>query len=193
MVKIITSLGSGLMARNITGEKIIFTSLKVGTGIAGEENPYNFSSLKNQVESTEINNFSLINEKIIEMEAIFSNENFETAQSITEYGIYAKIEGEEEEQLYCYICRPELPENIPAYSSDTLTKKIKRFRIEVGTAENVTVSVDETIVYVTHENLNLRLSQKADLSELQKIKDYLGLEDLQSALGYSYLGEFYLG
>ena len=31
------------------------------------------------------------------------------------------------------------------------------------------------------------------IAELQKIKDYLGLESIENALGYSYLGEFYLG
>ena len=98
-----------------------------------------------------------------------------------------------EEKLYCYICRPELAENIPAFSSDTYTKKIKRFRLEIGTADGVTISVDSSIAYVTHDFLENALSLKSDLIELQKIKDYLGLEDLQSALGYSYLGEFYLG
>lgn len=192
MIKIIPHTGSSMIARSIAGEKLTFTTLKVGTGIVGAENPYDFTTLKSQVKSTDINSFKIINENLIQIEAIYSNEGFETAQAITEYGIYAKI-GEEEEKLYCYICRPELAENIPAFSSDTYTKKIKRFRLEIGTADGVTISVDSSIAYVTHDFLENALSLKSDLSELQKIKDYLGLEDLQSALGYSYLGEFYLG
>ncbi len=73
------------------------------------------------------------------------------------------------------------------------TKRIKRFKLEIGTADGVTISVDNSIAFVTREELNNVLSSKADLSELQKIKDYLGLESIENALGYSYLGEFYLG
>ena len=49
------------------------------------------------------------------------------------------------------------------------------------------------LTYVTHDFLENALALKSDIIELQKIKDYLGLENLQTALGYSYLGEFYLG
>ena len=193
MIKIITNSGASMIARNIAGEKLVFTSLKIGTGTLEEiANPYEFVNLKSEVKSTEISSFEILQEKIIQIEAIYSNEGFLTTQGITEYGIYAKI-GDDEERLYCYIYRPELVDNIPAFSSDTYTKKIKRFRLEIGTADGVTISVDSSIAYVTHDFLENALSLKSDLSELQKIKDYLGLEDLQSALGYSYLGEFYLG
>ena len=47
MIKIITNLGSSMIARSIAGEKLTFTSLKIGTGtVAIEENHYDFSNLK---------------------------------------------------------------------------------------------------------------------------------------------------
>lgn len=193
MIKIITNFGSSMIARSIAGEKLTFTSLKIGTGaVAVEENPYDFANLKLEVKTTEINSFEIIQENIVQVEAIYSNEGFLTTQAITEYGIYAKI-GDEAEKLYCYMYRPELVDNIPAFSTDTFTKRIKRFKLEIGTADGVTISVDNSIAFVTREELNNVLSSKADLSELQKIKDYLRLESIENALGYSYLGEFYLG
>lgn len=193
MIKIITNSGASMIARNIAGEKLVFTSLKIGTGTLEEiANPYEFVNLKSEVKSTEISNFEILQEKIIQIEAIYSNEGFLTTQSITEYGIYAKI-GDDEERLYCYIYRPELVDNIPAFSSDTFIKRIKRFKLEIGTADGVTIEVNNGILYITRDELNNILLNKVDVTELQKIKDYLGLENLQTALGYSYLGEFYLG
>lgn len=191
--KSLTHLGQTMLARQAAGETLTFTSIKIGDGIIAEgTNILLLTGLVNPVKSVDITEILVKNSINTEIKYTFSNEGFETPKAISEIGVYAKI-GNESEQLYAYADKSDNIDNVPAFSSDTLVHRISSVIMLVSNASNVKVELDETIVYVTHENLNLRLSQKADLSELQKIKDYLGLEDLQSALGYSYLGEFYLG
>lgn len=149
MIKVITNEGTSLIARQLAGETLSFTSVKIGTGtVADGEDTLAFTALKSQVKSADINSLAVISSKICQVEAVYSNEGFTERKGITEFGIYAKI-GTEEEKLYCYIYAPELIDYMPAYSTDTFTNRIKRFNLEVGTATTVTITVDESAVYVT--------------------------------------------
>lgn len=151
MIKVITNEGSSLIARQLAGEVLNFTTVKVGTGnVAGGENPLAFTALKTQVKSTDISSIKVISNNIAQVEAVYSNEGFTERLGITEYGIYAKI-GNEAEKLYCYMYAPELIDYMPAYSTDTFANRIKRFNLEVGTASEVQLVIDESAVYVTQE------------------------------------------
>lgn len=147
--RIITAQGESMLARQLAGEILSFTSVKIGRGALIETDvPYNFTAVKELVKSVPIAEpvaVSSENSNIAILKAIYSNEGFLTATNLIEYGIYAKI-GDEEEQLYCYI---NIPEFIPAYSTYTFVNKVKKFNIEVGTAESVQMKVNEEEVYVT--------------------------------------------
>lgn len=146
---VITQTGESMIARQVAGETLNFTSVKVGRGSLLETDvPYNFTAVKQLVKSVPIAEpvrVSSESPNIAVLKAIYSNEEFLTATNVIEYGIYASI-GEEEEQLYCYI---NIPEYIPAYGTYTFVNKVKYFNIEVGTASDVEMKVNEDTVYVT--------------------------------------------
>lgn len=151
MITIITNEGTSLITRQIAGEILSFTSVKIGTGaLADGENAFALTALKTEIKSTGINSLKVVSDTMAEIEAVYSNEGFTERKGITEYGVYAKI-GEEAEKLYMYVYAPELIDYMPAYSTDTFTNRIKKFRIEVGTASEVQLLIDESAVYVTQE------------------------------------------
>lgn len=163
----ITHVGQTMLARYLKGEQMTFTSIKIGTGeVAEGADILTLTGLSHEVLS--VNNLLIyrpsekhpnLAENEIILEASYNNREFLEQKKVIEYGIYAKI-GEEPEKLYAYINKPESPDYIPSYSSDTYVTRIRTFALYVGNSQNVQALIDLSAVYPTLQQFNDGLATK---------------------------------
>lgn len=163
----ITNAGQTMLARFLNGEELTFTGIKIGTGVVPDSTDIlSLTSLINPCLSVTTikvyrpceRNPELATDEIV-IQAQYNNKTFTEQKSIVEYGIYAKI-GTEDEQLYAYLSKPETPDNISKYGSDTYVTKIREFTLQVGNGTEVKVEVDMSAVYPTMQDFEEGLSLK---------------------------------
>ena len=152
------------MAKVTAGERLVITRAEFGGGFlsvglsertALVEPLGEMAITKNRVE-----------DNTMVLTAQFSNKKGDTLLDpfhLAEIGLYGKIEGE-----------PDYPEALVAYANAktadkadyipaTLTEFLINWVLTVSNAENVTVALDESLVYVTADTFGEELRKKADL------------------------------
>lgn len=160
----LTQTGTRYMAKVAAGERLVITRAEFGSGFlsvglsertALVEPLGEMAITKNRVE-----------DNTMVLTAQFSNKKGGTLLDpfhLAEIGLYGKIEGE-----------PDYPEALIAYANAktadkadyipaTLTEFLINWVLTVSNAENVTVTLDESLVYVTADAFGEELRKKADL------------------------------
>ena len=160
----LTQTGTRYMAKVAAGERLVITRSEFGSGFlsvglsertALVEPLGEMAITKNRVE-----------DNTMVLTAQFSNKKGDTLLDpfhLAEIGLYGKIEGE-----------PDYPEALIAYANAktadkadyipaTLTEFLINWVLTVSNAENVTVTLDESLVYVTADAFGEELRKKADL------------------------------
>ena len=160
----LTKTGTRYMAKVAAGERIVITRAEFGSGFlsvglsertALVEPLGEMAITKNRVE-----------DNTMVLTAQFSNKKGDTLLDpfhLAEIGLYGKIEGESDypEALIAYANAKtaDKADYIPA----TLTEFLINWVLTVSNAENVTVALDESLVYVTADAFGEELRKKADL------------------------------
>ena len=160
----LTQTGTRYMAKVAAGERLIITRAEFGSGFlsvglsertALVEPLGEMAITKNRVE-----------DNTMVLTAQFSNKKGDTLLDpfhLAEIGLYGKIEGESDypEALIAYANAKtaDKADYIPA----TLTEFLINWVLTVSNAENVTVALDESLVYVTADAFGEELRKKADL------------------------------
>ena len=160
----LTQTGTRYMAKVAAGERLVITRAEFGSGFlsvglsertALVEPLGEMAITKNRVE----NNTMVLT-------AQFSNKKGDALLDpfhLAEIGLYGKIEGESDypEALIAYANAKtaDKADYIPA----TLTEFLINWVLTVSNAENVTVALDESLVYVTADAFGEELRKKADL------------------------------
>ena len=160
----LTLTGTRYMAKVAAGERLVITRSEFGSGFlsvglsertALVEPLGEMAITKNRVE-----------DNTMVLTAQFSNKKGDTLLDpfhLAEIGLYGKIEGESDypEALIAYANAKtaDKADYIPA----TLTEFLINWVLTVSNAENVTATLDESLVYVTADAFGEELRKKADL------------------------------
>lgn len=160
----LTQTGTRYMAKVAASERLVITRAEFGSGFLSV-------GLSERTTLVEPLGEMAITKKRVEdntmvLTAQFSNKKGDTLLDpfhLAEIGLYGKIEGE-----------PDYPEALIAYANAktadkadyipaTLTEFLINWVLTVSNAENVTVALDESLVYVTADAFGEELRKKADL------------------------------
>lgn len=160
----LTQTGTRYMAKVAAGERLVITRSEFGSGFLSE-------GLSGRTALVEPLGEMAITKKRVEdntmvLTAQFSNKKGDTLLDpfhLAEIGLYGKIEGESDypEALIAYANAKtaDKADYIPA----TLTEFLINWVLTISNAENVTVTLDESLVYVTADAFGEELRKKADL------------------------------
>lgn len=187
----LTQTGTRYMAKVAAGERLVITRSEFGSGFlsvglsertALVEPLGEMAITKNRVE-----------DNTMVLTAQFSNKKGDTLLDpfhLAEIGLYGKIEGESDypEALIAYANAKtaDKADYIPA----TLTEFLINWVLTVSNAENITVTLDESLVYVTKTELEDRLGSFHQ-EELDALLSAFTVESVERAFTsvFSYLGE----
>lgn len=148
----ITRTGLDMIAKSQTGDKLIFTGIKIGDGQIGAQSIPDMTDLINFKQDVPINSVTAKENGHAEIIGIIDNENLDVGFFVREIGIFAKINDGGTPALYGYANAG----NLASYISDkSIPMDAIKFKIDivVGNSENVSFTSDKSIVYVTQENL----------------------------------------
>lgn len=149
----ITRAGLDMIAKSQTGDKLIFTGIKIGDGQIGAQSIPDMTDLINFKQDVPINSVTAKENGHAEIIGIIDNENLDVGFFVREIGIFAKINDGGTPALYGYANAG----NQASYISDkSVPMDAIKFKIDlvVGNAANVSFTSDKSIVYVTQENLD---------------------------------------
>lgn len=121
---IVTNEGRKQYAKAISGTKLIFTQVKLGTGkpTTTPEGLKNIVNLAASIDITAIDTTTVAGVARITVE--LSNENIQTAIGIREIGVFCKSEDDDTEVLYAYAHSDTDIDVIPSSSYGVVTWKI---------------------------------------------------------------------
>lgn len=167
----ITRTGLDMIAKSQTGDKLIFTGIKIGDGQIGAQSIPDMTDLINFKQDVPINSVTAKENGHAEIIGIIDNEDVDAGFFVREIGIYAKINDGGTPALYGYANAG----NLASYLADkSIPMDAIKFKIDivVGNADNVSFTSDKSIVYVTQENLDAHNNaEDAHPYILQKITD----------------------
>lgn len=149
----ITRSGLDMIAKSQSGDRLIFTGIKIGDGQLGNQNIPDMTDLVSFKKDVPINSVTAKSEGHAEILGIIDNEELDVGFFVREVGIYAKINDGGTPALYGYANAG----NQASYISDkSVPMDAIKFKIDlvVGNAANVSFTSDKSIVYVTQENLD---------------------------------------
>jgi len=183
---ILTNKGKTLQSKAQTGVQLNFTRIGVGDGNLGSQSILALNDLINEVKSLNISKLKFIGGKRSVVGGTLSNQEITTGFYFREIGVFAE-DPDAGEILYCYGNAGELAEYIPPGGEDVIEKTID-VDMFVGNAENVTASIDESLVFATvqqveditlavNENSNSLSSHKAQDQINAHLAKNIGLED----------------
>ncbi len=149
---VFTNAGRRLLNRAIAGENLIFTSIKMGRGeIDSSDDIASMTDLIDPVIALDIHKVKA-EEETATITATFSNKDFSQGFLFKELGLFAKDPDGGEDILYCYQNAYDTAEYIAASTSEMIEKQISIISI-VGNAEHVSATIDDSLVYVTWQDL----------------------------------------
>lgn len=153
---ILTRKSFEFQIRVLAGEKMEFTRVEVGDGKVEEsEDLKNFTGIKNMVTTGSI--VSIVQEgHQVKLTCSIDSYGLTKATLYREVGIYARIG--DEEILYAYINSGEQFDYIvPLYKTNQrdFTTNILSLYIVVGDAENIEVTLNNTIIVENSININM--------------------------------------
>lgn len=153
---ILTRKSFEFQSRVLSGEKMEFTRVEVGDGKVNEdEDLKGFTGIKNIVTTGKI--ISIVPEDHqVKLTCSIDSDGLTKATLYREVGIYARIG--DEEILYAYINSGEQFDYIvPLYKTNQrdFTTNILSLYIVVGDAENIDVTLNNTIIVENSININM--------------------------------------
>lgn len=151
---VLTTQSSVLRARQLSGEVLTFTNIKIGDGLltAGQTEA-NMTALNSLLKTVDISSIERINSNQVQLEIDYSNEGFTSEKYVREFGIFAKI-GNEPEVLYAYENTGSKYDTFPAYTtSDTLVRAVLTFILKVAVSGTTQVLIDEDVVFPKREEI----------------------------------------
>lgn len=148
----LTNKGIELLAAILAGHTVQFTKIKMGDG----NEPSNFMTLTNLVNVRQTLNIArkeIVNNTILRIGANLSGSDVGSGFYWREIGIFAKdLDGDNTEYLFSYDNAGAQASYIPA--GGIVTEQLIDLEITVGNTDNITVVIDESLVFPTIEEMN---------------------------------------
>ncbi|KAF6636518.1 tail fiber protein [Paenibacillus sp. EKM208P] len=167
----ITNRGRNLLAKAEAGlTKITYTRFSAGDGKLSGQMPVALKALINEKVSFPVSRLKIQSENVVVPGFEFSNQGITSGFFFREVGLWA-TDPDLGEILYAYANAGEGAEYIDAQNTSAVLKKLFNFELTVSNTAQVTVIVDDSILYATPQDV-------ADA--LQKAKDYTDTQILNA-------------
>lgn len=171
----VTKQGLQLEAKARTGKTINILRVEVGDGQLTSDNITEQTSLINKKLNCNINSMQDINGQTI-INFILQQSNVEQGFYFREFGVIAKDPDTQQEVLYMYANAGSKAEYMSDKTASNISDKIIDIIVKEDNTDNITISINNTGVYVAREEyqakiqqlLNL-INQKADIPSYQTI------------------------
>lgn len=162
----LTNAGINALLRALSGDDLVFTNLKIGNGAA--QTAATATDLSNPLKTLEITEITVANSKAT-LSVTLSNAGVEAGFRLTEIGIFAKDQDDEDEEiLYAYGTEPEATADYVAASGDSVLEEEITIDAFISNAENVSALINESTVYATKANFDAHVANKANPHEVTK-------------------------
>lgn len=151
---ILTNNGRNLLAKAQTGKILKFTKIVLGDGSLGStESITNITQLKNQVLVCGIIKKQVTKNVNATLTFNLNNQNLETSFYWREIGVIAEDPDTKQEILYCYGNAGENGEYISEKGGADILEKNVNIELIIDNVENITVIIDESMVFALQEDL----------------------------------------
>lgn len=161
----LTNSGRNLEAKAQLGKTLKFKRIALGDGQITTESMITMTSLINEVLSVEIIGMQITKDNIVTITFYLTNQDLEKGFVWRELGVIAEDPDTKEEILYNYGNARANAEYISgANEQDILELKVS-IDLIISNVENVTVSIDNSLVFATKQELNELNNAKVDKIE----------------------------
>lgn len=174
----VTSLGQMLLAKTQIGKQLKFTRMRIGDGVLPDtQNIEALTELVSPIKYLPIASLTA-REKNAVITGQFSNSGLAASFWFREIGLYAD-DPERGEILYAYANAGDKADNIPSASTSPVDFAFA-FNLTVGNADQVTVVIDDSLVFATQAELTAAQQQIAGQIQTAISKaGHLSARDLQ--------------
>ncbi|MGG4503821.1 tail fiber protein [Paenibacillus polymyxa] len=163
----ITNRGRNLLAKAEAGQtKITYTKFSVGDGKLAGQMPIVLKALINEKISFPVSRLKIQSENIVVPGFEFSNQGVSSGFFFREVGLWA-TDPDLGEILYAYANSGEGAEYIDAQNTSAVLKKLFNFELTVSNTAQVTVVVDDTIIYATPQDVADALKKSKEYTDEQ--------------------------
>lgn len=149
---VLTNRGRNLQAKAQAGTQLNFTRFGVGDGELGGSSILELNVLKHQVKSVNISKAKAVTGGKATIGMVLSNQDLVTGFYFREIGLFAQ-DPDVGEILYCYANAGATADYIPAGGGTDVVEKSFDVIAIVGTAANVTATIDSSLVYASAQDL----------------------------------------
>lgn len=185
----LTRRGQALLAKVQTGEQLRFTKIGIGNGTVGDpEMQFEMTTLVSPREYFPLESIVDNRDGSATLKAVLSNTDTTERFYIREIGIYAD-DPEVGEILYA-VCDSSQSADLFSANTDRELNIIIEVAILIGNAENVTLTVNTSLLYITraeHFDLagNGRTTEnvKKNADDILRLQLDMALANLQNAVG----------
>lgn len=168
---VFTTRGKVLQSKAQAGTKLNFTKLAIGDGELGSQSVLELTELKNKKLDIPISALKVLTGGIASVGGTFTNENIDTGFYWREVGLYA-TDPDIGEILYVYGNAGALAEYIPSSGGSEILEKFVAIEAIIGNANNVSATINQSLVYATIEDIETHNSDPKAHPELsQQIKN----------------------
>ena len=168
---VFTTRGKVLQSKAQAGTKLNFTKLAIGDGELGSQSVLELTDLKNKKLDIPISALKVLTGGIASVGGTFTNENIDIGFYWREVGLYA-TDPDIGEILYVYGNAGALAEYIPSSGGSEILEKFVAIEAIIGNANNVSATINQSLVYATIEDIETHNSDPKAHPELsQQIKN----------------------
>lgn len=149
----ITNKGIALQAKAQAGSELHYTRVAIGDGYLGGQSIATLTDLISEKKSLDITKLKVLGSGKAVIGAVLTNQNIVTGFYFREIGIFAD-DPDEGEILYAYANAGNNAEYIPPGGGPDVVEKHIDSIVVVGQTENVTATIDQSLVFATLEDLS---------------------------------------
>ncbi|KNF08565.1 hypothetical protein CLPU_6c00510 [Gottschalkia purinilytica] len=150
---VLTKEGIDLQSKVQIGLPLKFTKVGIGDGLLTDGKRLDdLKELINRKKIYDINKLKVIGDGTSKVTTIISNKDIEEGFYVREIGLFAE-DPDKGEILYCVANAGEYADFLPSHEISPVEFIIELITI-VGNAENVTAVINDSLVFVTREELN---------------------------------------
>lgn len=149
---IVTNAGKKMIVQSQNGSTLTITRVALGDGVLGNnEDQQELTAIKSEKLSADISQFEELGNGQFTLTFTIDNSTIEKGFWHREIGIMAKVD-DADEQLYAYTNAGSAASFLYDKSTPIQVRTVK-IDIILGSAENVNATIDKSVVYTTHKDL----------------------------------------
>ena len=164
----LTNVGRNLQIKAQIGTKLQYTKISVGDGTLGGSLITDLTSLKNKIMDLTISKLKVLPTGKAVISIVLSNQNVSSGFYFREIGVFAQ-DPDLGEILYCYGNAGTNAEYIPAKGGADVIEKNIDLNVIIGSAANVTATIDNSLVYASQKDLEVKVPKGCTWNELEGV------------------------